>query len=346
MITQLQSKNYKSDIDDNLESNILIIGSKTRQNKVNLSSIVQKDNITPVVITGNIFSYKGNAIDVLFDKSNDPWFRSLDICKILEYKHTSQTIRINVSNENKKSLGLLIANNIVSKEFDTKHKDTLYINHAGLFQLLLKSKMSQADEFKKWIACDVLVSIDKTGKYDIYNDSDIPVSFYSDNFIFNLDGKRVIYIGYCGKINNEYIYKFGITSDLFRRDYDELSRAIPGFKIIYAKECLYNDDIEKLLDKELILRNLKKTMKFNGKKYSELFITSDDMNIEKIKKLIDLMIDNKTLNESILPEKYNYQIELEKTKRLQLIIKFIDELVVSGEKNIELYKEILNKLIL
>ena len=44
---------------------------------------------------------------------------------------------------------------------------TKLINEAGLYELIMGSKMLKAKEFKKWVTCEVLPSIRKTGHYSI-----------------------------------------------------------------------------------------------------------------------------------------------------------------------------------
>ena len=211
----------------------------------------------------------------------------------------------------------------------------MYINKPGLFGMLITSQMKEANKFKQWIINDVLPSIDKTGKYELYEDN-APSSFYSDNFIYKYEDKRVVYLGYCCNVDGEQIFKYGISSDIFRRDYTELRRDILGFKIIYVRECVDNDKVEASFEKQMKLMSLIRSIKFNGKQYTELFTTTKEFDIEKAKQYIDELIDDKKLQEQIDPEKYKYLCEIEKSKQESEKSKRFDKIMERFDKTMQM----------
>lgn len=293
---------------------------------------------------GHILVYDDNAIDVITGIDNNKWFCAMNMCKIMEYKYTAQAIRKNVSKENKitlEELGIVLKTTSV---INPKKKSMIYINRDGVFELLLKSKMQKAQEFRKWLTSHVLPEIDDTGEYHKYK-SKIPSSFYDDNFLYKYDKKRVVYLGFCCLFDGKIIYKYGITSDIYKREYGELQSDIIGFKIIYIRECSDNDIIEASLEKELMLRNLRLSMKFNGKNFTELFTVTEDFDIEKVKNLTDAMIDNNIANdERNNTDRYNYLAELEKTKRLDMLLKFLENSERNGNKvDNAIYSDIIKK---
>ena len=62
--------------------------------------------------------------------------------------------------------------------------NTIYINEAGLYQLIFGSKKTYAEQFQKWVLEDVLPSIRTTGKYKV-NDNKIVKA----NLTFNIQNE-------------------------------------------------------------------------------------------------------------------------------------------------------------
>ena len=73
--------------------------------KINNSNI--EDHLLSTKIKGHIFTYNGNAIDIILDVNNEPWFRGFDVYKPIGYKYCAQAIHLNVARENKQSFGKL-----------------------------------------------------------------------------------------------------------------------------------------------------------------------------------------------------------------------------------------------
>ena len=70
-------------------------------------------------------------------------------------------------------------------------KNTIYINEAGLYSLILRSKLESARAFKRWVTKDVLPSIKKTGRYSYHhllhaNSSDMN-NKYNDCLTFKIE---------------------------------------------------------------------------------------------------------------------------------------------------------------
>lgn len=290
------------------------------EKKTDVVEIIKSDEVNDkkeVCVNGKIFKYRGKNIDVQFDEHNEPWFKGKDIATLLTYKDSHCALRTNVSDANKKKLYEI--NNFhtgLNPVSQPRKNSPIYINQAGVFSLLLKSSKKEAKEFQNWVSDDVLTCINKTGKYDPVGDK-MKTSFFSDNFMWQYEGKRVVYLGYVGidKDTGNTIYKYGITRDAVRRDFEELSKVFEDYRMIYVRECIDNDVVEKLIKKELKFRKLLAPKKVKGKLYTELFVTNDDFDIEKIKKMVDALIDNKSNTDNEIPEKYIYLAESEKTKQ-------------------------------
>ena len=97
-------------------------------------------------------------------------FFGIDAAKSLGYKDPKSAIRQHVDDEDKKTLDL----NRVA--FDHPISDAIYqsgwlapvitlINESGLYSLILRSNLSEAKKFKRWITSEVLPAIRKYGYY-------------------------------------------------------------------------------------------------------------------------------------------------------------------------------------
>ena len=100
------------------------------------------------------------SINTNTDKSGNPWFEGENIATILGYKDTDQTIRTNVDEEDTKTLPVHKTGQVYWNTF---------INESGLYSLILKSKLSEAKKFKRWITSEVLPSIRKYGHYRMFS---------------------------------------------------------------------------------------------------------------------------------------------------------------------------------
>lgn len=119
-----------------------------------------------VDIYNNILKYEGSEIIIIIDQDNNAWFNAKQICKILEYDKngTNVIVKRYVDYQNQTTY-----DNI--KEYAQYHYNiqdhAIFINEAGLYELVLRSKMPKAIEFKRWVTQDVIPAIRKTGTYTI-----------------------------------------------------------------------------------------------------------------------------------------------------------------------------------
>jgi anti-repressor protein len=97
----------------------------------------------------------------------EPWFKGIDVAKALEYKNHSNTVNTKVPLKFRSSLQFLVSRSRLPKSGrpDANELKTSWINEAGLYKLVLKSTMKQAEVFQDWICAEVLPSIRKTGTY-------------------------------------------------------------------------------------------------------------------------------------------------------------------------------------
>ena len=87
---------------------------------------------------------------------NDPWFVGKDITTALGYSNASKALLDHVDEEDK-------LNNVTLSSLG--QRGGWLINESGLYSLILKSKLPEAKQFKRWVTSEVLPSIRKDGGY-------------------------------------------------------------------------------------------------------------------------------------------------------------------------------------
>lgn len=128
-----------------------------------------------------------------------------------------------------------------------------------------------AKKIKKWVDNEVLPALVKYGTYTM-QPSKLTIKFFYDDATFsNYDKKAVIYIAYVGKYKGEYIFKFGLSRNMFRREYKEHRRQFEKFQIVYIGETDNCEEIESLFQNELKIRYLFRELMIKGKHQTELF---------------------------------------------------------------------------
>ena len=129
-------------------------------------------------------------------------------------------------------------------------------------------------------------------------------AFYKGNDLYKYDNKNVIYLAYVGRYNNEDIFKYGKSVKLFQREYKTHVKNFEFFEMQHVYITDNKDIVEEILKRELLIRNLARTMVIQKKNQTELFATSDHYNLAYINRLIKRIIkDNPSYEVSLLKEK-------------------------------------------
>lgn len=88
---------------------------------------------------------------------NEPWFVASDVCKALNIKNATDTLkRLDDDERARFNLG--------------RQGEANIINEYGLYNLVLASRKPEAKQFKRWITHEVIPSIRKTGRYQLPSD--------------------------------------------------------------------------------------------------------------------------------------------------------------------------------
>ena len=86
-----------------------------------------------------------------------PWLVGKDVAEALGYTNPQKAIRDHVDEEDR----------TVNDSFTVNGTPITLINESGLYSLVLSSKLPTAKKFRRWVTCEVLPSIRRTGGYTI-----------------------------------------------------------------------------------------------------------------------------------------------------------------------------------
>ena len=100
------------------------------------------------------------------DDKGDPWFCAKDLCDVLGYKKSSDSVKQHVRCDDTMKRGVWVE--VGMKKDGTPAKrltQMIFVNENGFYALVLGSKLPSALMFKDWVTSVVLPQIRKTGGY-------------------------------------------------------------------------------------------------------------------------------------------------------------------------------------
>ncbi|HGH7191477.1 TPA: phage antirepressor KilAC domain-containing protein [Enterococcus faecium] len=104
--------------------------------------------------TPQIFNFEQHEVRTV-TIHDEPFFVGKDIADILGYSNPQKAIRDHVDLEDKTQ----------NDSFTVNGTAVILINESGLYSLILKSKLTKAKKFKRWVTSEVLPAIRKHGGY-------------------------------------------------------------------------------------------------------------------------------------------------------------------------------------
>jgi hypothetical protein len=134
-------------------------------------------------------------------------------------------------------------------------------------------------------------------------------TFWDENSISYYDNKNVVYIAYIGVYNNEHLYKFGKSEQVYTREFDQHQKTFEIFKMKHIELCDNMSFVEKEFKKELKSKNLLRTFEINSKNLTELFTITSLIDINKLIQNLKELVDRNPLQ--IIKDSRN---EIEKNK--------------------------------
>ena len=100
------------------------------------------------------------------DDKGEPWFCAKDLCDVLGYKKSSDSVKQHVRYGDTMKRGVWVE--VGKKKDGTPAKrltPMIFVNESGFYALVLGSKLATAVKFKDWVTSVVLPQIRKTGGY-------------------------------------------------------------------------------------------------------------------------------------------------------------------------------------
>ena len=144
-------------------------------------------------------SYKNDDLGIeitsFIDEKLIVWFKAKDVAQVLNYKNTEKAIQRHVSENHKKKI-------IFSNQHETHGCSmTYFLDEAGFYELVFKSRLPAAKIFREWVFTEVLPSI---RKYGYFNKIDLRIK---QRVI--IDGKKYykhpVFSNYAANKNGEVI---------------------------------------------------------------------------------------------------------------------------------------------
>ena len=137
----------------------------------------------------------GVEIESYIDKKLRIWFKAKKVAQILGYKNTDDAVKRHVSENHEKTFLLSCpreSRGQVIKDKKSCHPETggqiqgrwiIFIDEAGFYELVFKSRLPAAKMFREWVFSKVLPSIRKYGYYRIID---------SKKHRFKFEGKKIL----------------------------------------------------------------------------------------------------------------------------------------------------------
>jgi prophage antirepressor-like protein len=197
----------------------------------------------------NYILFENCTIEVIIDNTDKLWFNSRQLAKAIGYsdpkdaikKHTDNTDRIQFKNINH-SIKL------------NQHPQTVYLSEAGMYKLILRSKLEKTKKFVEWVTNDVLPSIRKFGYYKLKTQLEnekhnlLAKIDYLDkqNKLLKTDMKKTKYpdgalvyiIDYSDEdINQPGIFRLGKTANLKKRKSIYDTHMLHNKKVVLKEQC-------------------------------------------------------------------------------------------------------------
>ena len=107
----------------------------------------------------------GIKLNSYIDEKCNVWFQAKQVAQILGYKNTEHAIKRHVSENHKRTFLFCSPPETGGQQNDTRGKYCLFVDEAGFYELVFKSRLPSARIFREWVFTKVLPSIRKYGYY-------------------------------------------------------------------------------------------------------------------------------------------------------------------------------------
>ena len=247
------------------------------------------------------------------------WFKAKEVAQILGYKNTEKAIKSHVSENHKRTFLFCCQCETHGQQNDTRGKYCIFIDEAGFYELVFRSRLPSARIFREWVFTKVLPSIRKYGYYRMI-DSRIKqrviidgVKYYKhlvfSNYaaskngdVINVKTKKIIKminngLGYlffnlCDKklekpmiyLQHRFVYEVfkGPIPRFFEIDHQNNDRSDNRIKNLQL--LTHKQNVEKSKNREIISKNIEngKEKRFNSIKTASIELDINAGNISNI----------------------------------------------------------------
>lgn len=209
--------------------------------------------------------YGNMRINVIIDKDDNLWFGAKSTARALGYKNLKDAIVKNVRSRDKRQL-----RHLEYVKGPKEHPQTLYITEAGLYKLMLRSRMPTAEDFTEWITHDVLPSIRKYGKYVLKKELNILMKKF--NYLKNEnekmkndlkketfpEGALVYVVDYTDEEENTY--RIGMTINLNTR------KQIYNTHMLHKRRIVFKQEVSNPIQLETCVRAMLYDYRYRDRK--------------------------------------------------------------------------------
>lgn len=127
----------------------------------------------------SIFNFENHSVRTV-NIDNEVWFVASDVTKILCYTNGRKAIDDHCLKGVTKKYTLLTKGG---------NQELTIINESGIYQLVLASRMPNAEKFKNWVTNQILPSIRKTGSYSVIPKKELSIEEMTLLVIQNMQSK-------------------------------------------------------------------------------------------------------------------------------------------------------------
>ncbi|MDI3535477.1 MAG: hypothetical protein PWQ82_1842 [Thermosediminibacterales bacterium] len=105
-----------------------------------------------------VFNYEGQSVRTIID-DGEPWFVAKDVCDVLDIAWRGQQTLVNIREDWKGVRNFRTPGGI---------QEMIVIKEPAVYKLAFRSRKEEAERFTDWVAGEVIPSIRKTGRYELY----------------------------------------------------------------------------------------------------------------------------------------------------------------------------------
>lgn len=192
------------------------------------------------------------------DDKGDPWFCAKDLCDVLGYKKSSDSVKQHVRYDDTMKRGVWVE--VGMKKDGTPAKrltQMIFVNESGFYALVLGSKLATAVKFKDWVTSVVLPQIRKTGGY-------IPVHKGESEEETIRNAEKILRVTLKKKEELLEQQKKLIEEQKARLDGQKAWIADQDARLIQQKALLHQQEVQLGLDKKLIGEQDVEIRRLNG----------------------------------------------------------------------------------